>query len=114
MPRKEFCREGLFIRMVNDDEGCYVQVVDAEDDLLGIEAPKAQCDPLNLYYVLKGMKYHLAANGSLCCISRNEGEVIIEFEKNDSGVRACRLEGAEYESALLEVYGDRLDRGYLK
>jgi hypothetical protein len=87
----------------------YCQIFDGEED--AGEAPKARCNPANLFAVLGGMKYHLACGNGVCTLSRDGSEIVVEIEAGRLQAKTYRVPVTGYEEELMRLC-DEADMGF--
>lgn len=96
MSSVELCVEHLRLRLIIEDERCYLQVAE-----VGEEADHwAETDPYNLLSVLHGLRYHVSAGNSIFTFHREDDEVVVEYHAGNHQPCTCRVSARLYEDMI--------------
>ncbi|AIE85161.1 hypothetical protein [Fimbriimonas ginsengisoli] len=108
MPSVELCSEALRLRLITEDEKCYLQVSEIDEEV----NHRAKTDPYNLLSVLSGLRYHVSAGNSLCTLHRENGDVVVEYQTGNHAPTTCRISVDQFRRFIDQVLPSR-SRGYM-
>jgi hypothetical protein len=105
MISSEICRNGLSVRLIEEDERFFLQVSPTHvvDDLDGM----IPCNPEALCSVLQGLTYQLASESGYVVIKRERDDVTLEYQ-GDSMKEQFRLPVQRFSQAIAPVLPLRL------
>jgi hypothetical protein len=106
MAISEFCKDGIRVRLIREDDVLFLQIMrsDEPDDSREGMTP---CDPDVLCAVLRGLTYQLASPAGYCAIHRSGKNVTVEMQSGEVKHR-CTMTSDEFAHLIWPVMPIRL------
>ena len=99
--RREILFDGDFrLELVEDRSRFSLVVTDCVSDV-----PQfiAACTPMNLFAVLRGIRYHIVGGDNISTFCLDGEHVLFRFHRHGQHVMSCRIPAAHFYSAVLSL-----------